>query len=105
MQHHWLINLIIYVFMIAIVFSLGSALYFLLYNRDHNERTVKALTFRIGLSLTLFILLFIGFATGLIKPHGFNPIANTQTQTETTTPHPQNANTKQPPQTQSGAQE
>ena len=105
MQYHWLVNLVIYLFMIAIVISLGSALYSLLYNGEHSERTVKALTIRIGLSLILFILLFVAFAMGWITPHGVNPIANTQTQTETTTPHPQSANTKQPPQTQSGAQE
>lgn len=91
--------------MIAIVVSLGSALYHLLVKREHSEQTVKALTVRIGLSLTLFILLFVAFAAGIIKPHGFNIRANTQTQTETTTPRPQNANTTQRPQTQNGAQE
>jgi flagellar basal body-associated protein FliL len=105
MQYQWLVNLVIYLFMIAIVFSLGSALYYLVYNREHSERTVKALTIRIGLSLILFILLFAAFGMGLIKPHGLNPIANTQTQTKTTTPHPQSANTKQQPQTQNGAEE
>jgi hypothetical protein len=54
--------------MIAIVLSLGSGLYFLLFKQP-NDQTVKALTWRIGLSLALFILMMIGFATGLLHPH------------------------------------
>jgi hypothetical protein len=33
-------------------------------------RVVKALTVRIALSLTLFVLLMIGHFTGLLEPHG-----------------------------------
>ena len=36
-------------------------------------RTVKALTWRIGLSLVAFAILMIGAATGLIQPHGIMP--------------------------------
>jgi hypothetical protein len=34
---------------------------------------VKALTFRIGLSIGLFILLLLGYAAGLLQPHGLRP--------------------------------
>lgn len=59
---------VIILFMLAIVFSLGSGLYFLLFKQP-NEQTVKALTWRIGLSLTLFIIMMLGLATGILHPH------------------------------------
>jgi hypothetical protein len=37
---------------------------------EQSEKTVKALTFRITLSIVLFIFIFIAFATGLFTPHG-----------------------------------
>jgi len=52
--------------LLAIVGSLFSGLFFLYRDRGSGERTVRALTLRIGLSLTLFILLLVGFRTGLI---------------------------------------
>jgi hypothetical protein len=52
--------------LLAIVGSLFSGLFFLYRDRGSGERTVRALTLRIGLSATLFILLLIGFRTGLI---------------------------------------
>jgi hypothetical protein len=56
--------------LLAIVFSLGSALFHLSRNRDDSSgKMVRALTWRIGLSVALFILLMIGWATGLISPH------------------------------------
>ncbi len=55
--------------MIAILFSLGSGLFFLVKDGGKGQRLVKALTIRIGLSLTLFILMIIAFAMGWIHPH------------------------------------
>ncbi|MDD4914077.1 MAG: twin transmembrane helix small protein [Methylococcales bacterium] len=57
---------------IAIIASLGSALFHLARTRNGEEsnKIAKALTVRIGLSLLLFILIFIAFATGLIQPQG-----------------------------------
>jgi len=57
---------------IIIIFSLGSALFHLVNRKEqeHSNKTVKALTFRIGLSLVLFIMMYIAYATGLIKPEG-----------------------------------
>lgn len=63
-------NTIIILFLIAIFASLTSGLYYLVHDRGQSRRTVKALSWRIGLSMTLFILLIIGFATGVIQPHG-----------------------------------
>jgi len=61
-----LIKIAIVVVLFAIVGSLFSALYFLAKDKDGGERTVKALTIRIGLSITLFLLLLIGYYFGLI---------------------------------------
>lgn len=57
---------------ILIIISLGSALFHLIRNKteEQSEKTVKALTFRIILSLVLFIFVFIAFQTGLFTPHG-----------------------------------
>ncbi|MFN3983893.1 MAG: twin transmembrane helix small protein [Rhodocyclaceae bacterium] len=57
---------IVILFLVLIVASLGSALVFLMKDKGSGERTVRALAIRVGLSITLFALLMIGFATGLI---------------------------------------
>jgi uncharacterized membrane protein len=60
------------IFFLFIIVSLGIALFHLVKGKDaeQSQKTVKALTYRIGLSVLLFILLFIAFATGLFQPHG-----------------------------------
>lgn len=60
---------IIVLFLLIIFFCLGSALYYLLNDKPGSTRMVKALTLRIALSLTLFFLLIIGFATGILHPN------------------------------------
>lgn len=65
-----LTKIFIIIMILIILGSLGSALYFLVHDKGKGTRTVKALTWRIALSLTLFLLLLIGFATGILKPHG-----------------------------------
>ncbi|CAN1538411.1 MAG: twin transmembrane helix small protein [Sulfuritalea sp.] len=61
-----LIKVIIVLTLLVIVGSLFSALFFLSKDKSGGERTVKALTVRIGLSITLFILLMLGYYFGLI---------------------------------------
>lgn len=65
-----MVKIIIIIAFVAIIFSLGSALFHLVKHKEQSKKTVKALTFRIGLSILLFIFLFIAIATGLIEPHG-----------------------------------
>ncbi|KTD33680.1 hypothetical protein Lnau_2157 [Legionella nautarum] len=60
---------IIIITMLIILFSLGSGLVFLVRDEGKTKRTVKALTWRIALSLILFLFLFIAFSLGWIKPH------------------------------------
>lgn len=54
----------------AILLSLGSAMVYMVKDKGQSNRTVKALSVRIGLSMALFILLMLGIAAGLITPHG-----------------------------------
>ncbi|MGR8933677.1 MAG: twin transmembrane helix small protein [Gammaproteobacteria bacterium] len=90
-----MIKLLIAFAFIAIVASLGSALYHLVRYKDHSEQTAKALTLRIGISLALFIFLFLAFAFGWIKPHGI--AANMQAQI-TAHSAPKHSKTEQPQQ-------
>lgn len=56
--------------MLVIIISLASGVVFLVRDEGKSKRTVKALTWRIALSLGLFIFLFIAFALGWVSPHG-----------------------------------
>jgi formate/nitrite transporter FocA (FNT family) len=49
-----------------IVLSLGSALYYLVKDRGQSMRTVKALALRVGLSITLFLILMASYYFGFI---------------------------------------
>jgi hypothetical protein len=62
---------LVLLFLIVIVASLGSALYYMIRDKGRSERAVKALTVRITLSIVLFILLIVGYATGIIPRGGF----------------------------------
>jgi hypothetical protein len=66
-------KIIVVLFLIFIIGSLFSGLYYLVKDKGASERTVRALTLRISLSVILFILLMIGYATGLLQPHGVTP--------------------------------
>lgn len=57
---------VVILFLVLILASLGSALYFLMQDKGKGTRTVKALGLRVGLSLLLFLMLMGGFASGLI---------------------------------------
>jgi hypothetical protein len=63
------VKLLIILALVAIVGSLFYALTGLLRDKGDSNRTVKALTWRIGLSLGLFLLLLFAFWTGLLQPH------------------------------------
>jgi hypothetical protein len=60
------VKIIVLLFLLAIVASLGSALYYVVADRGQSKRTVFALAVRVGLSLALFILLMASYYFGLI---------------------------------------
>lgn len=64
------IKILVLIVLFAIVFSLGSALFHLAKGTGDSKKMVRALSFRVGLSLVLFILLMAAYAMGLIKPNG-----------------------------------
>ena len=59
-------KIVVILFLVLIVGSLFSALYYLVRDKGRGERTVKALTVRITLSVTLFALLMLGYYFGFI---------------------------------------
>jgi succinate dehydrogenase/fumarate reductase cytochrome b subunit len=56
--------------LIAIVYNLGAGLVYMMIDRGGTSRTVKALTWRIGLSVALIMFVMFGVWMGWIKPHG-----------------------------------
>ena len=66
------VKIIVIGLLFIIVGCLASGLIFLVRDQGHSNRTVKALTWRIALSLLAFALLMVGYYTGLIQPHGIN---------------------------------
>ncbi|MEZ0238683.1 MAG: twin transmembrane helix small protein [Methylophilaceae bacterium] len=65
-----LLKVFIIAALLLIIGSLFSALFYLIKDKGQGKRTVKALTMRISLSLGLFLLLMIGYYTGIIgQPH------------------------------------
>ena len=59
-------KIVVILFLVFILGSLFSALYFLVRDKGQGERTVKALTVRIKLSVVLFVLLMLGYYFGII---------------------------------------
>jgi len=64
------VRYVVLAFVVVILAALFAGLFFLVRDQGRSTRTVKALTWRIGLSLALFLLLFVSYYFGLIRPHG-----------------------------------
>jgi len=60
------VKIVVILFFVAILASLGSALFFMVSDRGKSKRTVKALALRVGLSLALFTVLMAGYYFGII---------------------------------------
>jgi hypothetical protein len=75
-------KLVLVLILLAVLTSLGLALFYLVHDRGNTDRTVRALTWRTLLSIALFALLLIGAAVGLIGPREV--------------PHPQPIRAEQP---------
>lgn len=61
-----MLRVLVVLLLLAIVGSLFSGLFYLYRDRGASERTARVLTWRIGLSIALFLLLLGGFRFGLI---------------------------------------
>jgi hypothetical protein len=61
-----MMKVLVILLLLGIVGSLFSGLFYIYKDRGTGVRTVRALTLRIGLSISLFLLLLIGFRLGFI---------------------------------------
>ena len=62
------IKMLTILFLLMILYSLASSLFFLVRDKGEGERTVKRLTWRIGLSIVLFVFLWGAYQLGWIEP-------------------------------------
>jgi hypothetical protein len=63
---------IIILFALAgILLSLGSALVYLVRDRGSTNRTVNALTVRVGISVALFLFILFSYWMGWIQPRSY----------------------------------
>lgn len=63
-----IVHIVLIVLFLIVVATLFQALFFLARDKGESKRTVKALTWRIGLSVLLFVLILVLWAAGLLKP-------------------------------------
>ena len=67
-------EIIVFIAFICIIGSLGAALYFMMKDGQNGapktSRMAKALAFRIGFSVLLFICILIAWMLGYIQPTG-----------------------------------
>lgn len=68
-------KIVIAIAFVLIIGSLASALFFLMRRKssDHigsSKRTMQALALRVGLSITLFVLILVAHKLGWITPSG-----------------------------------
>lgn len=77
-----LIKILTILFLLAILYSLASSLFFLMIDKGEGSRTIKRLTWRIGLSLALFLLLWGAYQLGWIEPNSGPVRAPQQIQTD-----------------------
>ena len=67
-------KLFIIIALLIIVYALISSFYYLIKDKGTGTRTVKRLSWRVALSLVLFVLLFVALLTGWIQPGSGDPV-------------------------------
>lgn len=70
-----MLKLGIILFLGFIVYNLAAGGYYMLSDKGKSDRVVKALTWRIGLSILLIGLVAAGVYSGFIEPTGLGPYA------------------------------
>lgn len=61
---------IIVIFLLIILYSLGSSFYFMVKDKSTGDRALKRLTWRIGLSLFVLLLFYVMVSMGWIELSG-----------------------------------
>lgn len=64
-----MVKLGIILFLVFIVYNLAAGCYHMLTNKDGSDKVVRSLSWRIGLSILLIILIMLGIKFGIIVPH------------------------------------
>jgi len=62
-----MLNVILFIILIAIIFSLGSALKQMLSDDGSSEKMLKALAWRVALSASFLVLLMVLYKLGYIE--------------------------------------
>ena len=65
-----LVKAIIIVFLVVILYTLGSSFFFMVKDKGESDRMIKRLMWRIGLSIFLLLILYVMFLLGWIQPSG-----------------------------------
>jgi len=73
-----IIKILIAILMLAILFSLFRSLFFLVTEKDDSKKVVKNLSWRIGLSIVLFVMIVSAILMGWIEPHGLPDVTPQQ---------------------------
>lgn len=63
-------KIVVAIAFLLILGSLASALIFLMRDKGKSNRTVQALTLRVGFSVALFLLILLAYKFGWIQPTG-----------------------------------
>ena len=71
----WWVKLIVIVLLLAAVFSLGRALLALVKGEkgEGKSKTMRALAWRVGFSVAVFLFILLSMMMGWIAPHDVNP--------------------------------
>jgi len=63
-------KILIVVAFLAVLYNLGAALFYMMTDKGQTPNMARSLTWRIGLSVALILLVIVGIFTGMIEPHG-----------------------------------
>lgn len=69
----WWVKLIVIVLLLAAVISLGRALMSLVRGEGKDGKTMRALAWRVGFSVAVFLFILLSMVMGWIQPHDVNP--------------------------------
>lgn len=68
-------KIVIVLLFIGVVVSLASALKYLMQDHSRSDRMAWALTWRIGLSVLLFVFVLVGHSLGWIQSGGLSAVS------------------------------
>lgn len=63
-------KIVILLLLAVVLYCLGSAMFYMVSSKKNPQKMAKALAWRIGISLGVFLLLLVSFLMGWIVPHG-----------------------------------